>query len=174
MKLVKRANSKYDRGKKMKFDEKWKKGITKHFNKYKFNEAVFLEWASQEKIKRKVVCSVVSFERLLIKGGVVGDQYVSRKMPFSDHIAIYERIDGSRVMISQPYLNNCVNKEIIKESEELQNWLDERGLKLSLLNENLSWHVHGSTILMQIEVADKEKCKMVAKEKIKQFYEWIK
>lgn len=61
---------------------------------------------------------------------------------FQDHAVIFEKNDGTRVFVTQPY----ATKKEIEESEELKNWLVERGLEVVLVSEELSWHYPSKTV----------------------------
>lgn len=107
----------------------------------------FLSWVREQEIEKKVseTCSWTC----LLKGRHFAERD-NDIMPYSDHLSIYERLDGSRVLVSQPYQDT----KTIALSTELTNWLRERGLILTLLTANQSWHMPGSTILFQVEIDD--------------------
>jgi hypothetical protein len=147
------------------FDAEWEISVTKQLRPHEDKE-IFVRWAKQENIKKKLNCRPC-FERLLRKGGRVSEHYFSQ-MPFSDHVSMYERFDGTRVLISQPY---CEVKDVV-DSKEMKDWLNDRGLKISLLSDKLSWHNPGLTILIQIEVEDEIKCNKAIKETIKKYNQY--
>lgn len=122
-----------------------------------------LEWADIQQIEKP--CSTYHNDWTQLLMGKVKGLIDVAYMPLQDHAKMYQRYDGSRVFISQPYRN----KEDIENSMELSEWAESRGLEITLISEELSWHYPGSTVLFQVEIRDKEKYLAYIKENRKRY-----
>lgn len=113
------------------------------------NKIIFLNWC-----KKNSIIKYLDDDRTWIK--ILPDIRKADKVisaPLCDHACIFQKQDGSRIWIFQPYY--C-EKDLVDNG--IYEWASERGLKVKI-NKEESWHLPGSTILVQCEVLDEVKCR---------------
>jgi hypothetical protein len=146
------------------FDKKWERNISIG-NPYADTQRL-LEWAQIQQIKRKINRSdwaqLLGRKLQLVRG-------ISRP-PLYEQIELFERFNGTRVITSQPLKKN----ENLKDCNHLLNWCRIRGLKISSVNEELSWFKPGKSVLYQIELEDETRyIDYIRGNKKKALYGWI-
>lgn len=100
----------------------------------------FEEWVKQNSIKKY---KGKNYTLLLFNSRYIcseGDR-------FFDHTALFETESSKRIFVAQPYLDS--NDKKLELTKEL---IKKIGLKITDINEELSWHCPNSSILIQIEL----------------------
>jgi hypothetical protein len=131
------------------------------YNKLKYaNYQLFKKWFLENNIKKLMTETEKTHNcydwRWFLKKGMQGLrsyehwQNVTTTKGFTlwwDHIRFFLTIDNKKILVSQPYLHNELDEDIIK----LKSFCNEHNFKIKIYDSKFSWYYPNYTKLIQIK-----------------------